>query len=104
MAATRNARSGPSKRSAAALEASKTFSKDFLARHAIPTAAYANFADYEAAAAYIRAQGTPIVIKADGLAAGKGVLVCDSPEEGLAAVDLIMAEQGFGSAGETVVI
>ena len=94
---------GP-KRSAAALEASKTFSKDFLARHAIPTAAYANFADYEAAAAYIRAQGTPIVIKADGLAAGKGVTLAHTEAEALAAAREMLEDNRFGDAGARIVV
>ena len=70
---------GPSA-GAAQLEGSKAFTKDFLARHHIPTGAYENFTELEPALAYIRAQGAPIVIKADGLAAGKGVAMCETPE------------------------
>ena len=68
---------GPSK-GAAQLEGSKAFTKDFLARHGIPTAAYGNFTELEPALAYLRQQGAPIVVKADGLAAGKGVIVAES--------------------------
>ncbi len=89
---------------AARLEGSKAFSKDFLARHGIPTAAYATFEEVEAAEAYIRAQGAPIVIKADGLAAGKGVVVAETEAEALAAVRDMLAGDAFGSAGHRVVI
>ncbi|MCL4132812.1 UNVERIFIED_CONTAM: hypothetical protein GTU68_026552 [Idotea baltica] len=84
---------GPSKE-AAQLEASKSFTKDFLARHAIPTAAYQVFSDLEPAIAYIKQQGAPIVIKADGLAAGKGVIV---------AIDMLSGN-AFGEAGHRVVV
>ncbi|WP_348762631.1 phosphoribosylamine--glycine ligase [uncultured Salinisphaera sp.] len=94
---------GP-KQAAAALEASKTFSKDFLARHKIPTAAYAHFADYEAAAAYIRAEGAPIVIKADGLAAGKGVTLAQTEAEALAAAREMLEDNRFGDAGARIVV
>ncbi len=94
---------GPSA-AAARLEGSKGFMKDFCARHGIPTAAYARFTDAEAAKAYIRAQGAPIVVKADGLAAGKGVVVCPNEADALAAVDTIMTERAFGAAGGEVVI
>ncbi|MCW3733653.1 phosphoribosylamine--glycine ligase, partial [Burkholderia cenocepacia] len=77
---------GPS-RAAAQLESSKDFAKDFMHRHQIPTAAYQTFADAGQAHAYIDAQGAPIVIKADGLAAGKGVVVATTLEEAHAAVD-----------------
>src|SRR5437879_5607435 len=80
---------GPSQ-AAAALEGSKGFTKDFCARHGIPTATYRRFSDAAAAKAYIAAQGAPIVIKADGLAAGKGVTVARSVEEAAAAVDAAM--------------
>src|SRR5690606_37400163 len=75
---------GPS-RAAAELEGSKSFTKDFLARHGIPTAAYGNFTDLDAAIAYIREQGAPIVVKADGLAAGKGVILARTEDEAIAA-------------------
>ncbi len=84
---------GPS-RAAARLEGSKGFTKDFCARHNIPTAAYARFSEVEAAKAYIREQGAPIVIKADGLAAGKGVTVATTLPEALEALDACLAEPG----------
>ena len=94
---------GPSK-AAAELEGSKAFSKDFLARHAIPTAAYASFTEIDAAVDYIRAQGAPIVVKADGLAAGKGVILAQTPDEAIAAVRDMLAGNVFGEAGHRVVI
>jgi len=94
---------GPSQ-GAAQLEGSKAFTKDFLARHHIPTAAYQNFTDTEAAIAYIRQQGAPIVVKADGLAAGKGVIVAMSEDEAIAAVQDMLAGNAFGEAGHRVVI
>ncbi|MDO3378795.1 phosphoribosylamine--glycine ligase [Geoalkalibacter halelectricus] len=94
---------GPS-RAAARLEGSKGFSKDLMTKYGIPTAAYRRFSDRDAAVAYIRAQGAPIVVKADGLAAGKGVVVATSVEEAVAAVDNIMVEGVFGAAGAEVVI
>jgi phosphoribosylamine--glycine ligase len=94
---------GPS-RGAAQLEGSKTFSKDFLARHGIPTASYAAFSDVAAATAYIRAHGAPIVVKADGLAAGKGVIIAQSESEAIAAVEDMLAGNAFGKAGHRVVI
>lgn len=94
---------GPSQ-GAAQLEGSKAFTKDFLARHHIPTAAYSNFTDTEAAIAYIKAQGTPIVIKADGLAAGKGVIVAMTEDEAITAVKDMLAGNAFGEAGHRVVI
>jgi len=94
---------GPS-RKAAQLEGSKSFSKDFLARHRIPTAAYRTFEDLEAAKAYVREQGAPIVIKADGLAAGKGVVVAASEAEAMAALDAMLSGNAFGNAGSRVVI
>ena len=94
---------GPSA-NAAQLEGSKAFTKDFLARHNIPTAEYRNFSDLGKALAYIREQGTPIVIKADGLAAGKGVVVAHTLEEAeQAATDMLTGER-FGSAGATIVV
>lgn len=94
---------GPSQ-GAAQLEGSKAFTKDFLARHAIPTGAYANFTDLEEALAYLRDQGAPIVVKADGLAAGKGVIVAMTLEEAEAAVTDMLAGNAFGEAGCRVVI
>ncbi len=94
---------GPSQ-AAARLEGSKSFSKDLMARYDIPTAAYRTFDDRDEAAAYIRTQGAPIVVKADGLAAGKGVIVALTVEEALAAVDDIMVAGAFGAAGSQVVI
>ncbi len=89
---------------AAQLEGSKAFAKDFLARHGIPTAHYAVHTDVEAALAYVRAKGAPIVVKADGLAAGKGVIVAMTLEEAEAAVRDMLAGNAFGAAGSRVVI
>lgn len=94
---------GPS-RGAAQLEGSKAFTKDFLARHDIPTAAYANFTEVEPALAYLREQGAPIVVKADGLAAGKGVIVAQTLAEAEAAVTDMLSGNAFGDAGCRVVI
>ncbi|MDX1525925.1 MAG: phosphoribosylamine--glycine ligase [Pseudidiomarina maritima] len=94
---------GPTQ-AAAQLEGSKAFSKDFLARHQIPTAAYGTFTDVAAAQAYVRAQGTPIVIKADGLAAGKGVIIAQTLAEADAAIADMLAGNRFGDAGSRVVI
>ncbi len=94
---------GPSAK-AAQLEGSKTFTKDFLARHHIPTAEYASFTEIEPALAYIREKGAPIVVKADGLAAGKGVILADSEEQAEAAVRDMLAGNAFGDAGHRVVI
>jgi phosphoribosylamine--glycine ligase len=94
---------GPS-RKAAQLEASKDFAKSFMVRHGIPTAAYATFTDAAEAHAYLERQGAPIVIKADGLAAGKGVVVATTPDEAHAAVDMMLAGNRLGSAGARVVI
>ncbi|MBD3669536.1 MAG: phosphoribosylamine--glycine ligase [Gammaproteobacteria bacterium] len=94
---------GPS-RAAAELEGSKAFTKDFLARHAIPTAAYQNFTEVEPAIAYIREMGAPIVVKADGLAAGKGVIVAMTENEAIAAVQDMLSGNAFGDAGHRVVI
>ncbi len=94
---------GPSA-AAAQLEGSKAFSKDFLARHDIPTAAYQNFSDLDAALAYIRGKGAPIVIKADGLAAGKGVIVAMTLDEAeQAAIDMLSGNK-FGDAGARIVV
>lgn len=89
---------------AAQLEGSKAFAKDFLARHAIPTASYQNFTDIEAAITYLRQKGAPIVIKADGLAAGKGVIVAMTLAEAEAAVKDMLSGNTFGNAGSQVVI
>lgn len=94
---------GPSS-AAAQLEGSKAFTKDFLKRHNIPTAAYQTFTDTAAATAYIKAQGAPIVVKADGLAAGKGVIVAQTEQEAIAAVEDMLAGNKFGDAGHRVVI
>ena len=94
---------GPSK-AAAQLEGSKAFSKDFLQRHGIPTAAHATFTDVDAASDYVRNQGTPIVIKADGLAAGKGVVVATDEAQALAAVNDMLSGDVFGEAGHKGVI
>ena len=94
---------GPSK-GAAQLEGSKAFTKDFLARHHIPTGAYATFIALEPALAYLRQQGAPIVVKADGLAAGKGVIVAETLAQAEAAVTDMLAGNAFGAAGCRVVI
>jgi len=89
---------------AAQLESSKDFAKAFMVRHGIPTAAYATFTDAALAHAYIARQGAPIVVKADGLAAGKGVVVAQDLDEAHAAVDMMLAGNKLGSAGARVVI
>ncbi len=94
---------GPSK-AAAELEGSKGFMKDLAREAGIPTAAYARFTDAEAARAYIRKQGAPIVVKANGLAAGKGVVVAATVEEALGAIDEIMGKKRFGASGSEVVV
>lgn len=94
---------GPTQ-AAAQLEGSKAFAKDFLARHRIPTAAYRNFTEVDAAIAYIKQQGAPIVVKADGLAAGKGVILAATEAEAIAAVQDMLAGNAFGAAGHRVVI
>ena len=94
---------GPSK-AAAELEGSKGFMKDLAREAGIPTAAYARFTDAEAARAYIRKQGAPIVVKANGLAAGKGVVVAATVEEALGAIDEIMGRKRFGASGSEVVV
>ncbi|HUY67760.1 MAG TPA: phosphoribosylamine--glycine ligase [Alphaproteobacteria bacterium] len=94
---------GPSK-AAAALEGSKGFMKDLCARAGIPTAAYKRFTDAAMAKEYVKAQGAPIVVKADGLAAGKGVTVARTVEEAFAAIDDAMVKKVFGAAGGEVVI
>lgn len=94
---------GPSQ-AAAQLEGSKAFAKDFLQRHHIPTAQYAIFTETQAAIAYIRRMGVPIVVKADGLAAGKGVVVAQSEQEAIRAVTDMLQGNAFGHAGSRVVI
>jgi phosphoribosylamine--glycine ligase len=94
---------GPTK-SAAQLEGSKAFTKDFLARHRIPTAEYQNFTEIAPALAYLREKGAPIIIKADGLAAGKGVIVAMTLAEAEAAVQDMLAGNAFGDAGHRIVI
>jgi phosphoribosylamine--glycine ligase len=89
---------------AAQLEGSKAFTKDFLARHGIPTAAYQNFSELEPALAYIREHGAPIVIKADGLAAGKGVIVAQTLEQAEQAATGMLAGGNFGEAGARIVV
>lgn len=89
---------------AAEIEGSKSFAKDLMKKYGIPTARYEVFAEAEAARAYIRSEGTPIVVKADGLAAGKGVVVAMTEQEALDAVDAIMENNSFGDAGARVVI
>jgi phosphoribosylamine--glycine ligase len=94
---------GPSQ-AAATMEGSKTFSKDFMKRHNIPTAAYENFSSHDAAAKYLDSISHPVVIKASGLAAGKGVIIPQTKEEAHAALKDIMLSKEFGSAGDEVVI
>ncbi|MBN2645453.1 MAG: phosphoribosylamine--glycine ligase [Desulfuromonadaceae bacterium] len=94
---------GPSQ-AAAQIEGSKGFSKDLMAKYGIPTAAYARFTDRDQAVAYVREQGAPIVIKADGLAAGKGVILAQTLEEAVQAIDEILVDGVFGEAGESLVI
>lgn len=94
---------GPTQ-AAAQLEGSKSFAKDFLARHQIPTAEYQNFTEVEPALAYLKEKGVPIVIKADGLAAGKGVIVATTMEQAEDAVKDMLSGNAFGDAGSRVVI
>jgi phosphoribosylamine--glycine ligase len=94
---------GPSAK-AARLEGSKAFAKDFMARHQIPTAAYGSFTEIEPAIDFIRRTGAPIVVKADGLAAGKGVVVAQSIQEAEEAVHDMLAGNAFGDAGHCVVV
>ena len=94
---------GPSGK-AAEIEGSKRFSKDLMKKYHVPTAEYEVFTDRLAAEAYVRKKGAPIVVKADGLAAGKGVIVAESVDEALKALDVIMVQKAFGAAGDRVVI
>lgn len=89
---------------AALLEGSKSFAKDFMQKYGVPTAAYRVFTDAESAKAYITEQGAPIVVKADGLAAGKGVIVAMTVEEALEAVDEMLISKAFADAGSTIVV
>ena len=89
---------------AAQLEGSKKFTKDFLARNGIPTAAYGSFTDLDAAKRFVREHSLPIVVKADGLAAGKGVIIAQTLEEADQALDYILADGAFGDAGASVVV
>jgi len=89
---------------AAQLEGSKQFAKDFMAKNGIPTADYRVFTEYDAALEYAQSKGGPLVVKASGLAAGKGVLVCDTLEEVEAALFKVLAQRAFGSAGDLVVL
>jgi len=86
------------------IESSKSFAKELMMRHGIPTAAGQSFTDYDSAAAYVRKVGAPIVVKADGLAAGKGVIVCDSVVDAEVALKKILTDRVFGEAGDKVVI
>ncbi len=94
---------GPTQ-AAARLESSKDFAKQFMIRHRIPTAEYRTFADAASAHAFLDEKGAPIVIKADGLAAGKGVVIAQTPDEAHAAVDMMLADNRLGEAGARVVI
>lgn len=94
---------GPTQ-AAAQLEGSKAFTKDFLARHKIPTAEYQNFTEVEPALAYVRSKGAPIVIKADGLAAGKGVIVAMTLQDAEDAIQDMLAGNAFGDAGHRIVV
>src|SRR4029453_8004013 len=94
---------GPSAR-AAAIEGSKAFSKDLMRRHGIPTPRFATFHDIDGARRFCREMGAPLVVKADGLAAGKGAIVCATLEEADAAIAECMERRGFGAAGARVVV
>lgn len=91
-------------RAAAQIEGSKAFAKALMLKYGIPTAAYREFSELDAALAYVRERGAPIVVKADGLAAGKGALVCRTLVDAVAAVRLIMEQRAFGEAGDRVVV
>ncbi len=94
---------GPSQR-AAEIEGSKAFAKDLMKKYGVPAGESRTFEDYEAAHRYLKEKGAPIVIKADGLAAGKGVILCHTLEESQAALDLVMVKKAFGAAGNRVVV
>jgi len=89
---------------AARIEASKAFSKRFMQDHNVPTAAYAEFSGYDAAMRYVDEMNSPVVVKADGLAAGKGVIMCEGPQQARAALKAIMVDSQFGEAGDKVII
>lgn len=103
LAVERVAAFGPTK-AAAAIESSKVFSKELMARHGIPTPPFAVFDGFAAARDYVEAQGGPLVVKADGLAKGKGAIVCDNAEAAITALEAIMLRREFGAAGDRVVI
>jgi len=94
---------GPSQQ-AAEIEGSKAFAKDLMKKYGIPSGEFQTFADFAGAVSYVKKRGVPIVVKADGLAAGKGVIPCYTLEQALAAIDLIMVKKAFGSAGRRIVI
>ena len=94
---------GPT-REAAILEGSKAFMKDFFAKYDIPTADYGRFTEHADAVAYVEEKGAPIVVKASGLAAGKGVILCETEDQAIQALDQIMVDRIFGHAGDEVVI
>jgi phosphoribosylamine--glycine ligase len=94
---------GPSKK-AAEIEGSKAFAKEMMRKYHIPTASYEIFESRREAVNYIRRQGVPIVVKADGLASGKGVIICNTVEEAIQSVDMVMVEKKFGQAGDRVVV
>ena len=94
---------GPTK-AAARIESSKSYSKALMQRAGVPTADFASFVDHREASAYVQEQGAPIVVKASGLAAGKGAIVCETVEEALQALESIMADRTFGEAGREVVV
>lgn len=94
---------GP-KKNAAIIEASKVFAKNLMKKYNIPTAAYESFSDSKSAFEYVKTAGLPMVIKADGLALGKGVIICNTREEALSAVSMIMEDKKFGDAGQKIVV
>lgn len=94
---------GPSKR-ASQLEGSKAFAKQFMQKHHIPTANYGAFADVDEARAFVKASGLPVVVKADGLAAGKGVIICKDESDAFNAIDAMLKREEFGAAGKRIVI
>lgn len=94
---------GPTQK-ATAIESSKVFAKDLMQRHGIPCAKSVNFTEYEKAAEYIKSQRPPVVIKADGLAAGKGVIIAETIDEATKALQSVMKDKNFGAAGDSVVI
>lgn len=94
---------GPT-RAAARLEGSKAWAKEFMKRHGIPTAGFDIFEDYDSAFQYVKSHGAPIVVKASGLAAGKGAIVCKTLDEAVSALDRIMVKREFGDAGKQVVV